>query len=114
MLSRARGASWRRGDGGVPPCLLSVGFREERGARVSERRRGAAYMEGKRRRGAELAVAEGAPLLCTFGVVLPEEDVTGTTGRAGRVGWAAVGGRWAVTACIPTGCVCFIFFFSFF
>ena len=42
--------------------------RKERGARVSERRRGAGYKEGKRRRGAPAGGGGAAPFLSAFGV----------------------------------------------
>ena len=75
-------------------------------------------MEGKEGRGAELAVAEGAPLLCTFGERNGDKDVTVGTGgeRAVEVGWTAVGRRWAIAACLPKGfkTFSFSFFISFF
>ena len=93
-LQRQRKGSERRDGGGG----------EERGggSRVRARRRGAGFMEGKGGRGAELAVAEGAPLLCFRRGDGDVDTVTvGTTGTCG-LGWTAVGRRWAVTACLPT------------
>ena len=92
----------------LPLCLLSAGFREERGteegngggggegegwgARVSERRRGAAYMEGKRRRGAELAVAEGALPRLLSAWCYRRKTSAGTTGV--RAVWACYARGW--------------------
>ena len=74
----------RRGDGGGEELVRS---------RVCGRGAVLLIWRGKGGRGAELAVAEGAPLLCTFGERNGDEDVTVGTGgeRAVEVGRGAGG-----------------------
>ena len=64
-------------------------------ARVRSGAAGLLIWRGNGGRGAELAVAEGAPLLCTFGVRYRRKTSAGTTGvRA--VGWPCGLRAWVV------------------
>ena len=78
-------------------------------------RSGAAGLLIRRGKGEARGRAGGggaAPFLSAFGVELQQDDVTRTTGV--RAVWAGcVGGRWAVTACLPTA-IFFLFHFFLF
>ena len=67
---------------------------EGKGRRGARARSGVARLllwRGKEGRGAELAVAEGAPLLCTFGVRYRKTTSRGGRGQAGRGAGLACG-----------------------
>ena len=109
LCFQPRHQNFREEKGEIGEEKTAAAEREEEGeARVRARLRGG-FMEGRSRwpRGPP---GGGAPPRFRRSVTV------GTKGYAGwaAVGCAAVGGRWAVTACLPTAVWFYFFFFLFF